>query len=167
MRGAKQKEMLRFEKGDSSSKVRLSVFPPGGGGDIFIRAIGIGVGGGVPPNNLHKYAPPPKKKKKNKKIKIKKFMCAPPICNVCPPPPPQSVIASYGPVHTYIGSGYFLGVQNFEFQYFWVFQKTEYFCGYEDFVDIFGGSSQNWTILYILGSFLKVKLQNVGYFLGC
>ena len=32
--------------------------------------------------------------------------------------------------------GLCLGVQNFEFQYFW---------GYEDFVDIFG-SSQNWTI---------------------
>ena len=28
-----------------------------------------------------------------------------------------------------------------------VFQKTEYFLGYEDFVDIFGGSSQILTIL--------------------
>ena len=27
-----------------------------------------------------------------------------------------------------------------------------------------GGSSQNWTILYILGSFLKVTVQNGGYF---
>ena len=26
------------------------------------------------------------------------------------------------------------------------FQKNEYFFGYVDFVDIFGGSSQNWTI---------------------
>ena len=50
--------------------------------------------------------------------------------------------------------GLFLGVQNFEFQYFWGFQKTDYFGGYEDFVDIldvdvdvdFLGSSQNWTI---------------------
>ena len=25
------------------------------------------------------------------------------------------------------------------------FQKNEYFLGYEDFVDIFWGSSQNWT----------------------
>ena len=25
-------------------------------------------------------------------------------------------------------------------------QKKYFFCGYEDFVDIFGGSSQNWTI---------------------
>ena len=51
-------------------------------------------------------------------------------------------------------------------------------------MDIFGGSSQtvtyiilnrslsqNWTILgsflCILGSFLKAKVQNGGYFLGC
>ena len=41
--------------------------------------------------------------------------------------------------------GLFSGVQNFEFHYFLFcfFQKTEYFGGYEDFVDIFGGSSQN------------------------
>ena len=39
--------------------------------------------------------------------------------------------------------------------------------GHEDFVDTFLGSSQNWTIfLCILGSFLKVKVQNGGYFLG-
>ena len=46
--------------------------------------------------------------------------------------------------------------------------------GYEDFVNIFlrgGGVSQNWTIfrghfICILGSFLKVKVQNGGYFLG-
>ena len=37
-------------------------------------------------------------------------------------------------------------VQYFEFQYFWGFQKNEYFGGHEDFVDFFGGSSQNWTI---------------------
>ena len=30
----------------------------------------------------------------------------------------------------------FLGVQNLEFQYFGLFQKNEYFLGYEDFVDI-------------------------------
>ena len=43
---------------------------------------------------------------------------------------------------TYVGSCHFLGVQNFEFQYFWGFQKNE--CcggggGYEDCVDIFLG----------------------------
>ena len=35
--------------------------------------------------------------------------------------------------------GSFLGVQNFEFHYFLGFQKNEYFLGYEEFVDIFGG----------------------------
>ena len=42
-----------------------------------------------------------------------------------------------------LGSFFFLGggggVQNFECQYFWGFQKNEYFLGYEDFVDIFWG----------------------------
>ena len=41
--------------------------------------------------------------------------------------------------------GPFFGGQNFEFQYFWGFQNKYYF-GCEDFVDIFLGSSQNWTI---------------------
>ena len=35
--------------------------------------------------------------------------------------------------------GLFFWVQNFEFQYFWGFQKNRYFLGYEDFVDIFWG----------------------------
>ena len=69
----------------------------------------------------------------------------------------------------------FLGVQNFEFQYFGGFSKKKNWGGggYENFMDIFMGSSQNWTILrghfytLILGSFLKVKVQNGGYFLGC
>ena len=44
--------------------------------------------------------------------------------------------------------GPFFWVQNFEFQYFFGgFQKNKYFFGYENFVDIFLGSSQNWTIL--------------------
>ena len=47
--------------------------------------------------------------------------------------------------HIYVGSGHFW-VQNFEFQYFLGFQKNKYFFGYEDFVDIFWGSSRNWTI---------------------
>ena len=49
------------------------------------------------------------------------------------------------------------------------FQKSEYILGYEDFVDIFGGSSQKWTVLGVismhLGSFLKVKVQIGGIFL--
>ena len=39
----------------------------------------------------------------------------------------------------------FLGVQNFEFQYFWGCSEKLIFLGYEDFVDCLG-SSQNWTI---------------------
>ena len=40
------------------------------------------------------------------------------------------------------------GVQNFEFQYFRVFQKNENFGGYEDFGGMkILGISQNWTIL--------------------
>ena len=43
--------------------------------------------------------------------------------------------------------GSFFGVQNFECKYFLgIFRKKLYFGGYEDFVYIFGGSSQNWTI---------------------
>ena len=34
--------------------------------------------------------------------------------------------------------GSFFFVRNFEFQYFWGYQKNKYFLGYEDFVDIFG-----------------------------
>ena len=42
--------------------------------------------------------------------------------------------------------GPFFGCQIFEFQYFLGFsKKNEYFFEYESFVDIFGGSSQNWT----------------------
>ena len=35
--------------------------------------------------------------------------------------------------------GSFLGVQNFEFQYFWGFSEKIIFLGYENFVDIFLG----------------------------
>ena len=45
----------------------------------------------------------------------------------------------------HVGSGHFLGVQNFEFQYILGFQKNEYFLGYEDFVDIFWVIT-NWSI---------------------
>ena len=58
------------------------------------------------------------------------------------------------------------------FNIFLGFLKNKYFLGdFEDFVDIFWGSSPNWTIFYgsflcILGSFLKVNVQNGGYFFG-
>ena len=62
---------------------------------------------------------------------------------------------------------------------FWGFQKNEYVLGYEDFVDIFWGSSQNWTIFrghsyafkvfsqgLELGIFCEVaKISNI--FWGC
>ena len=47
---------------------------------------------------------------------------------------------------TYVGSGYFFGFKILNFIIFWGFQKNKYFLGYEDFVDIFFGSSQNWAI---------------------
>ena len=39
--------------------------------------------------------------------------------------------------HTYMGSGHFLGVQNFEFQYFGGFSEKAIIVGYEGFEDIF------------------------------
>ena len=40
---------------------------------------------------------------------------------------------------------------NSEFQYFFlVFRKMNTFWGYEDFVDIFGGSPQNWASFYAI-----------------
>ena len=42
--------------------------------------------------------------------------------------------------------GPFLGFKILNFDIFWVFQKNKCFFGYENFVDIFLGSLQNWTI---------------------
>ena len=42
--------------------------------------------------------------------------------------------------------GPFLGFKILNFDIFGGFQKNKYFLGYENFVDIFWGSSQNWTI---------------------
>ena len=47
--------------------------------------------------------------------------------------------------------------KSLNFNIFLEFSETEYFCGV----------ITNWTILCILWSFLKVKVQNGGYFLGC
>ena len=41
--------------------------------------------------------------------------------------------------HAYEGSGYFWGFKILNFNIFGGFQKTEYFLGCEDFVDILGG----------------------------
>ena len=63
----------------------------------------------------------------------------------------------------------FLGVQHFDFQYyFFGFQKKNIFGGYEDFVDIFGTLSQIWTILrgHFYAFWGLFKVQNGGYFFG-
>ena len=39
-----------------------------------------------------------------------------------------------------------MGVKILNFNIFWGFQKNKYFLGCDDLVDIFLGSSQNWTI---------------------
>ena len=62
------------------------------------------------------------------------------------------------------------GVKILNFNIFWGLQKNEY-LGYEDFVDIFWGVITKLEYILgsfpcILGSFLKVKVQNGGYFLG-
>ena len=58
-------------------------------------------------------------------------------------PCPEGVLRYF---HTYVGLCHFSGIQNFEFQFFGDFQKNKYVFGYEDFVDIIWGLSQNWTI---------------------
>ena len=42
------------------------------------------------------------------------------------------------------------GFKILNFNIFGGFKKNEYFWGYEDFVDIFGGSSQNWASLRVI-----------------
>ena len=46
--------------------------------------------------------------------------------------------------------GLFFGFKTLNFNIFGGFQKNEYFWGYEDFVDIFGGSSQDWASLRVI-----------------
>ena len=60
------------------------------------------------------------------------------VClSVSPPPPGPSVCLCTLYFHAYVGSGY-LGCSILWISIFMGFQKTEYFWGYEDFVDIFG-----------------------------
>ena len=76
----------------------------------------------------------------------------------------------YSDIFKYVGSGYFFGFKILNFNIFWGFQKNEYFWGYEDFVDIFWGSSQNWASFRLISMhfrvFFKVKGTELGYFLG-
>ena len=53
--------------------------------------------------------------------------------------------------------GLFFGVHNSEFQIFLGFsEKINIFGGYEDFVDIFWGSSQNWASLRVISMQFRV-----------
>ena len=74
--------------------------------------------------------------------------------------------------HTYIGSGHFWGLKILNLNIFRGFQKSEYFLGVWRFCGKFLGiiKKLNYikgSFLCILGSFLKVKVQNGGYFWGC
>ena len=55
-----------------------------------------------------------------------------------------------------------LGVQNFEFQYFWGGLENRIFLGYEDCVDIFWGSSQNWTVFGGISMHFRVFSEGQG-----
>ena len=73
--------------------------------------------------------------------------------------------------HTYVGSGHFFGVKNFESQNFFGFsEKLIYFWGMKIlWIFFFGHLKLDYiegSFLCILGYFLKVKVQNGGYFLG-
>ena len=51
----------------------------------------------------------------------------------------------------------FFGFKKNEFQYFWVFfKKNEYFFGYEDFVDIFGGHHKIGPYLGVISMHFRV-----------
>ena len=72
----------------------------------------------------------------------------------------------------FVGSGHFLGFKILNFNIFGVFRKMNIFWGYEDFVDIFWGSSRNWTILRghfyaFQGLFLRSRYRMGDIFWGC
>ena len=55
--------------------------------------------------------------------------------------------------HTYVGSGYFFGFKILNFNIFPGFSEIG---GYEDFVEIFLGSSQNWASLRVISMQFRV-----------
>ena len=73
----------------------------------------------------------------------------------------------YERCQTYVGPGYFLGFKSLNFNIFGGFQKTEYFLGYEDFVDIFWGHHKIGLYLEVISMHLRVKVQKEGYFFVC
>ena len=50
----------------------------------------------------------------------------------------------------------FFWVQNFEFRYFFGFQKNKYFLGYENFMDIFLGHHKIGLYLEVISMHFKV-----------
>ena len=52
--------------------------------------------------------------------------------------------------HTYVGLGYSFGFKILNINIFGGLRKMYIFWGYEDFVDIFWGSSQNWASLRVI-----------------
>ena len=69
-----------------------------------------------------------------------------------------------------MGSGHFLGFKILNFNLFGGFQKNEYFGGIQILGILFLGHHKIGLYLGVismhLGSFLKVKVQNGGIFLG-
>ena len=67
--------------------------------------------------------------------------------------------------------GYLLGFKILNLNIFGVFRKMNIFWGYEVFVDIFWGSSQNWASLMVISMhfmvLFKVEVQNWDIVLGC
>ena len=54
----------------------------------------------------------------------------------------SSPVGVLGYFHTYVGSAHFFGFKILNFNIFLVFRKMNILLGYEDYVDIFLGSSQ-------------------------
>ena len=61
----------------------------------------------------------------------------------------------------------FLGFKILNFNIYGGFQKTKYFWGYEDFVDIFWSHHEIGLYLEVISMPLRDKAQNDEYFFGC
>ena len=54
------------------------------------------------------------------------------------------------------------GGQNLNINIFWGFQKTEYFWGYEDFVEMFGGHHEIGLYLEVISMHFRVFSEGQG-----
>ena len=75
---------------------------------------------------------------------------------MCYAPRPRGVGGVLRYFHAYVGSAHFFGFKTLNFNIFWVFRKNNIFLEYEDFVDIFFGSSQNWASLRVISMQFRV-----------